>query len=139
MMQTFGSSALNTALYLQSCWASQSRDAPVWFSAGNETAILLSKKRGIFLAVWREGGVWDGAMKGTSLSLKLPFSKSYFWHPLSSLVTSRVTWCLPSPETFWNFVGKLVFLSFWFVAGLATSSRKLPKSGLYPSFCILGS
>lgn len=61
-----------------------------------------------------------------------------FGTPLSFLVTSRVTWHLPSPETFWDFVGKLVFLLFWFVAGLAISSRKLPKSGHYPSFCFLG-
>lgn len=99
--------------------------------------LLLSKKRGMFPAAWREGGFWDGAVRDTGLSLKLPFNKSYFWHPLS-LVISRVTWSLPSPETLWDFVGKLVFLSFWSVAGLAVNSQKLPKSGSHPSFCFLG-
>lgn len=44
------------------------------------------------------GGFWDGAMRGTSLSLKLPFSKSYFWHPslllshFQSHLTSSISW-----------------------------------------------
>lgn len=139
MTQTFDSSALNTAPSCQSCLNVPVQRLPCLISCTEWNCYALEQEEKHVSSIVKQGE--DSGMEpwGAQVYLLNCLSANLiFGTPLSFLVTSRVTWHLPSPETFGDFVGKLVFLSFWFVAGLAISSWKLPKSGPYPSFCFLG-